>query len=109
MRATTSSTRRRRTGRGNYRYDLFATPGAARAFQRCIFEACGRFSWRLHAYVIMRNHFHPAVQTPEPNLSLGKKWLQGTWAVRFNRRRGHEAIQLDRRGALRAPRDDKAV
>ena len=36
----------------------------------------------------MRNHFHLAVQTPEPNLSLGMKWLQGTWAVRFNRRRG---------------------
>jgi hypothetical protein len=25
------------------------------------------------------------VETPEPNLSEGMKWLQGTWAARFNR------------------------
>src|SRR5687768_8745724 len=33
----------------------------------------------------MRNHYHLAVETPEPNLSEGMKWLQGTWAARFNR------------------------
>jgi REP element-mobilizing transposase RayT len=51
-------------------------------------EAAGRFGWRLHAFVVMRNHFHLAVETPEPNLSDGMKWLQGTWAARFNRFRG---------------------
>jgi REP element-mobilizing transposase RayT len=74
--------------RGNYRSDLFAGRGAASSFQQCLFEACVRFSWRLHAFIIMRNHFHLAVETPEPNLSLGMKWLQGTWAIRFNRFRG---------------------
>ncbi len=74
--------------RGNYRRDLFAGQGAAEAFERCLFEAAARFGWRLHAYVIMRNHFHLAVETLEPNLSEGMKWLQGTWAVRFNRYRG---------------------
>lgn len=71
--------------RGNYRSDLFSERGAAASFQHCLFEACERFTWRLHAFVIMRNHFHLAVETPEPNLSLGMKWLQGTWAMRFNR------------------------
>ena len=42
----------------------------------------------MHAYVIRRNHFHLAVETPEPNLSLGLKWLQGAWALRFHRFRG---------------------
>lgn len=74
--------------RGNYRRDLFTGEGAAESFQRCLFEACGAFTWRLHAFVIMRNHFHLAVETPEPNLSEGMKWLQGTWAMRFNRYRG---------------------
>ena len=32
----------------------------------------------------MSNHYHLAVETPEPNLSLGMKWLQGTWARRSN-------------------------
>lgn len=73
--------------RGNYRRDLFAGEGAAAAFERVLFEACERFGWRLHAYVIMRNHYHLALETPEPNLSAGMKWLQGTWVARFNRLR----------------------
>jgi putative transposase len=71
--------------RGNYRRDLFALPGSAAAFERVLFECCQRFSWRLHAFVIMRNHFHLAVQISKPDLSDGMKWLQGTWAMRFNR------------------------
>jgi REP element-mobilizing transposase RayT len=71
--------------RGNYRRDLFAGKGAAESFQACLGEAAERFGWRLHAFAIMRNHFHLAVETLEPNLSDGMKWLQGTWAARFNR------------------------
>ncbi|MBI2496602.1 MAG: transposase [Opitutae bacterium] len=74
--------------RGNYRRDVFAPKGASASFEQCLFEACEKFGWRLHAFVIMRNHFHLAVETPEPNLSAGMKWLQGTWAMRFNRFRG---------------------
>ena len=67
--------------RGNYRRDVFADGRAAESFQRCLLEACERFTWRLHAFVIMRNHFHLALETPEPNLRDGMKWLQGTWAT----------------------------
>ena len=74
--------------RGNYRRNLFAPKGAAESFEKCLFEACEAFGWRLHAFVVMRNHFHLAVETPAPNLSAGMKWLQGTWAMRFNRFRG---------------------
>jgi len=76
--------------RGNYRRDVFAPRGAAEAFERCLGETAGRFDWRVHAFVIMRNHFHLAVETPEPNLSLGMKFLQGTWANRFNRLHGEK-------------------
>jgi hypothetical protein len=34
----------------------------------------------------MRNHFHLLVETPEPNLSAGMKWLLQTYSSRFNRR-----------------------
>jgi putative transposase len=74
--------------RGNYRRDLFTGKGAAEAFERTLFEAAERFGWRLHAFVIMSNHYHLALETPEPNLSEGMKWLQGTWVTRFNRFRG---------------------
>ena len=62
--------------------------GAAEAFEGCLGESCGRFGWRVHAFVIMRNHFHLALETTEPNLSVGMKHLQRTSANRFNRSRG---------------------
>jgi REP element-mobilizing transposase RayT len=31
-------------------------------------ETVERSGWKLHAYVIMSNHYHLAVETPEPNL-----------------------------------------
>jgi len=74
--------------RGNYRKAIFASKGAAEAFERTLTETAERFGWRIHAYVIMSNHFHLAVETPKPSLSAGMKYLQGTWANRFNRYRG---------------------
>lgn len=78
--------------RGNYRRDLFQSGGEAKAFQETVMEATARYGWRLHAFVIMRNHYHLAVETPEPNLSVGMHWLQSTFGTRFNRfrdERGH--------------------
>jgi putative transposase len=71
--------------RGNYRQDLFGSVGAAIAFEQVLGEACETFGWELHAYVIMRNHFHLALETPQPNLVDGMHWLQTTYATRFNR------------------------
>lgn len=71
--------------RGNYRRDLFATPGATRSFERTLGEACLRFDWVVHAFAAMRNHFHLALTTRLPNLSEGMHWLQTTFALRFNR------------------------
>ena len=38
----------------------------------------------LLASVIMSNHYHLAVETPEGNLIEGMRWLQGTFGIRFN-------------------------
>ena len=78
--------------RGNYRKDLFTAETTGAAFERMIFEVAERCGWKLHAYVIMSNHYHLAVETPEPNLVDGMRWLQSTFATRFNRfrnERGH--------------------
>jgi putative transposase len=48
-------------------------------------EAGEIFGWVLHAYVLMRNHFHLALETPQPNLVDGMHWVQSTYATRFNR------------------------
>jgi len=78
--------------RGNYRKDLFTQIGSGEAFERAIFEVVERCGWDLYAYLIMSNHYHLALRTPEPNLVAGMKWLQSTFATRFNRfhgERGH--------------------
>jgi putative transposase len=74
--------------RGNYRKDLFTDGKSGEAFESALFEAVQRCGWRLYAYVIMSNHYHLALETPEPNLVAGMKWLQGTYATRFNRFHG---------------------
>lgn len=76
--------------RGNYRRDVFGTAGAARAFEATLAEACERHGWLVHAYAVMRNHYHLALETPRPNLGDGMHWLQGTFATRFNRYRGEQ-------------------
>jgi putative transposase len=40
----------------------------------------------VHAYVLMPNHFHLVVETPQANLGDGMKWFLGTYTNRFNRR-----------------------
>jgi putative transposase len=97
--------------RGNYRADIFATDGAKQSFEKCLWETCAKCGWTVHAYVVMRNHYHLALETPQPNLVAGMKWLQATFANRFNRfrrERGHvfqgryQAIVLEEGSGLGA-------
>lgn len=85
--------------RGNYRRELFGG-GGGEAFERVLAEAAERFAWRVHAYVVMSNHFHLALEITEPNLSEGMKWLQGTWICRYNRLR--EIVGRPFRGRFQA-------
>ena len=66
--------------RGNYRANIFKTEGARAAFESCLFEACQKSRWVLHAFVVMSNHYHLALETPELGLVAGMQWLQGTFA-----------------------------
>jgi REP element-mobilizing transposase RayT len=50
------------------------------------------YAWRLHAFCLMGNHEHLFVETPEPNLSAGMQFLNGSYTSYFNlrrRRSGH--------------------
>ena len=55
-------------------------------------RVCGSHGWRVHAWVLMGNHFHLLLETPEPNLVAGMRILLGTFGQAWNRRyqrRGH--------------------
>lgn len=73
--------------RGNYRRHIFSSDGSCRSFEATLFEACHKYDWILHAYCLMSNHYHLAVETVNGNLSVGMQWLQSTFANKFNRLR----------------------
>ncbi len=72
--------------RGDRREDIFADNADRARFLETLSEACGKTGWQIHAYCLMNNHFHVVVETPQPNLVPGMKWLLGTYTGRFNRR-----------------------
>ena len=74
--------------RGNYRGNVFREERTRLAFEACLFEACEKSNWLLHGFVVMSNHYHLAIETPDGNLVMGMQWLQATFANRFNRLRG---------------------
>lgn len=96
--------------RGNFRSGIFETEGSRRSFYECLKMGCKTKGWRLHAWCLMGNHYHLLIETPQPNLVEGMKWVQSTFANRFNRFRqtnGHvfqgryKAIVLEEEAAGR--------
>ncbi len=70
--------------RGNRREAIFFDDDDRRIFLQSLAEACGQTGWLVHAWVLMGNHYHLFLETPEANLVVGMKWLQVTVARRFN-------------------------
>lgn len=62
--------------RGNFRSWIFETGGARRSFCECLTMGCEAQGWRLHAWCLMGNHYHLLIETPQPNLVDGMKWVQ---------------------------------
>ena len=72
--------------RGDRRELIFMDDADRQRFVETLGEVCAKTGWQVHAYVLMPNHFHWVVETPQPNLVAGMKWLLGTDTSRFNRR-----------------------
>ena len=70
--------------RGNRQQSVFRTDEDRETFLATLGEACGRTGWKVHAYVLMGNHYHMLLETTEPNLVAGMQWLQSTYTKRFN-------------------------
>jgi len=72
--------------RGNRQESIYRDDRDREVFLKTLGEACKKTGWRVHSFVLMGNHFHLLLETPEANLSDGMKWLQGTYTQRFNSR-----------------------
>lgn len=70
--------------RGNNGQSIFKADKGRRLFLSTLDDVCDQTGWRIHAYVLMSNHYHLLLETPEANLVAGMKWFQGTYTQRFN-------------------------
>ena len=78
--------------RGNHGEVIFLDDEDRRKFLATLGETCAKAAWEVHAYCLMGNHFHLVIETPQPTLVAGMKWLLGVYTQRFNARhkkRGH--------------------
>jgi REP element-mobilizing transposase RayT len=78
--------------RGDGGKRIFLDEEDAKGFFFRLAEVCERCGWKVHAYVLMSNHFHLLLETPEPNLVDGMRYLMGTFSQGWNarhQRRGH--------------------
>ena len=63
--------------RGNRGDAIFLDDKDHETFLDTLDEACTKTGWLVHAFVLMGNHYHLLLETPEANLVEGMKWLQG--------------------------------
>lgn len=74
--------------RGDRSEPIFRNDGDRELFLRTLGQVCERTGWRVHSYVLMDNHYHLLLETPEPNLSTGMQWFQSTYTIRHNVKHG---------------------
>ena len=71
---------------GDHRKDIYETDVDRHDFLKTLAETCEKTGFEIHAYCLMRNHFHLVVETPNANLVEGMCWLLSTYTIRLNRR-----------------------
>ena len=93
------------TSRGNEKKEVFSSSEDYEKFKSYLYEAREKFGYKLHAYVLMTNHFHLLIETPEGNLGRLMYFINGSYTGYYNRKNkrvGHlfqgryKAILVDR-------------
>ena len=80
------------TARGNERKKIFLSKCDHEKFLQYIGEARDKYRFILHAYVIMGNHYHLIIETPEGNLSRIMHYINSSYTTYTNvkrKRNGH--------------------
>ena len=72
--------------RGNQGREIYQDDRDRKLWLDTLGEACGKTGWRLHARVMMNNHYHLLWETPEALLAAGMKWLPGACTQRYHSR-----------------------
>jgi len=74
------------TNRGNERKAVFRDDQDRKMFLDTLKGVTLRYNWLCHAYCLMENHYHLLIDTPDGNLSIGMRQLNGVYTQGFNKR-----------------------
>src|SRR3990172_2353035 len=80
------------TSRGNLRDDVFFEDRDREKFLEILSKTKERYSYLLHAYALMGNHYHLLIETPKANISQIMQNINTSYTVYVNRkyqRSGH--------------------
>ena len=75
------------TARGNERRKIFFTKRDFEKFKEYIAGAQKKYGFLLHSYVLMSNHYHLMVETPEKNLSRIMHHINSSYTTYINIKR----------------------
>jgi putative transposase len=93
------------TARGNERRKIFFSRKDYEKFKEYLADAREKYRFKLHAYVLMTNHYHLLIETPEKNLSRLMHFINSSYTTYTNikrKRSGHlfqgryKSIVIDR-------------
>ena len=76
------------TSRGNEKKPVFKNDHDRENFLNALQHVNKRYNWTCHAYCLMTNHYHLLIETPEGNLSIGMRQLNGVYTQLFNKCHG---------------------
>jgi putative transposase len=72
--------------RGIERRSIFKSSNCYSHFVELLSRLPKRFGVRIHGYVLMANHYHLQIETPQANLSRAIQWLNVSYSIWFNRK-----------------------
>src|SRR5271166_5946402 len=68
--------------RGDRQQAIYLDDADRHDFLKTLAQACQKTGFQVHAYCLMRNHFHLVVETPNANLVAGMRWLLSSYTLR---------------------------
>ncbi len=74
------------TARGNRREDIYYDDQDRQQFLDILKKTIERNFWLCHAYCLMSNHYHLIIETSNPTLSRGMRYLNGVYSQYINRK-----------------------
>ena len=93
--------------RGSNRHEIAIDDGDRIDLLVCAERAFRRHRLECFGYVLMPNHYHFVVFTPDGDVSAAMKELNGRFSLRFNRRHGRDAHTFKNRfGAVHLKREN---